>query len=555
MPKHLRTPNLDSQDTLSSKKALKQLQELQNSILSVIPHAVVGLKDRTIFFANEAVERVFGWEPPEIIGQKTQLFYRNGEDYEEIGRRFYPLLEKRRTHTEDFPCRRKDGQEILCSISASVIGKEMSEKGIVVMYEDITERKRTERELKENERKYRELVENANSIILRWNSKGEITFMNEFGQAFFGYSEQEILGRQVVGTIVPETESNGLDLRSLMDRICADPKAFEKNVNENMKRDGSRVWVAWTNKAVFDGQGRIIEVFSIGNDITDRKRAGEELNRYREHLEELVQERTQQLEMVNRELEQANIKLKELDTLKSMFIASMSHELRTPLNSIIGFTGMTLQGLSGALNDEQKDNLARVYQSAKHLLSLITDVIDISKIEAGRIDSFPEVVSLKKIIDEAIVTIEPQLKEKQLTLKVDMPADMNLNTDRKRLLQCLINFLSNGVKFTEKGGITITVRDGNADVEISVTDTGIGIMEKEMPKLFEAFERLDTHLRVKAGGTGLGLYLTKKLAHDILQGSVSVRSIEGQGSTFTLRVPRDLHQTSDIINRLPDETA
>ncbi len=234
-----------------------------------------------------------------------------------------------------------------------------------------------------------------------------------------------------------------------------------------------------------------------------------------------------------------------LDRLKSMFIASMSHELRTPLNSIIGFTGMTLQGLSGELNDEQKDNLARVYQSAKHLLALISDVIDISKIEAGRVDSFPEEISLRNIIDEAIDTVEPQLKEKRLTLAVDVHKDVKLNTDRKRLLQCLINFLSNGVKFTEKGGITISSRERNADVEISVTDTGIGIAEKDMPKLFEAFERLDTHLRVKAGGTGLGLYLTKKLATDILQGSVSVQSMEGQGSTFTLRVPRDLHQTSD----------
>ena len=193
---------------------------------------------------------------------------------------------------------------------------------------------------------------------------------------------------------------------------------------------------------------------ALVSDITERKQAEAELEKYRVHLEDLVNERTA-------ELEQANIKLKELDTLKSMFIASMSHELRTPLNSIIGFTGMTLQGLSGELNDEQKDNLARVYQSAKHLLALITDVIDISKIEAGRIDSFPEVVSLKKIIDEAIVTVEPQLKEKRLTLAVDVPADMKLNTDRKRLLQCLINLLSNGVKFTEKGGITITARERN----------------------------------------------------------------------------------------------
>jgi PAS domain S-box-containing protein len=403
---------------------------------------------------------------------------------------------------------------------------------------DITDRKQAEKKLQESERKYRELVQNANSIILRWNREGEITFLNEFGQKFFGYSETEILGRHVIGTIVPETESTGRNLQPLMDEICAYPEKFEHSINENMRHNGERVWIAWTNKTVVNDRGQVVEVLSIGSDITERKQAEAELENYRLHLEDLVNERTA-------ELEQANIKLKELDRLKSMFIASMSHELRTPLNSIIGFTGMTLQGLSGALNDEQKDNLARVYQSAKHLLSLITDVIDISKIEAGRIDSFPEVVSLKKIIDEAIVTIEPQLKEKQLTLKVDMPADMNLNTDRKRLLQCLINFLSNGVKFTEKGGITITARDHNADVEISVTDTGIGIAEKEMPKLFEAFERLDTHLRVKAGGTGLGLYLTKKLTTDILQGSVSVQSIEGQGSTFTLRVPRDLHRNSD----------
>jgi PAS domain S-box-containing protein len=533
----MRTRSENRQLKHSEKEPLKQLQELQSSILSAIPHAVIGLKDRSIFFANDAVEIVFGWKPDEIIGKKTRLLYRNDEEYEEIGGRFYPLLEKRKTYSDDFPCIRKDGREIVCRISASVIGKEMSEKGIVVMYEDITRFRKAANDLSESERKYRELVENANSIILRWNSKGEVTFMNEFGQAFFGYSEQEILGRHVVGTIVPETESNGLDLRSLMDRISAEPTAFEKNVNENMRRDGSRVWIAWTNKAVFDQQGRIIEVFSIGNDITDRKRAGEELNRYRERLEELVKERTQQLEIVNRELEQSNKKLQELDRLKSMFIASMSHELRTPLNSIIGFTGMTLKGLSGELNDEQKDNLARSYQSARHLLALITDVIDISKIEAGRIDSFPEAVSLKDIIDEAIATIEPQLNDKRLTLEVDMPADVKLNTDRKRLLQCLINLLSNGVKYTEKGGITIKVLEHGSEIEISVTDTGIGIAEKDMPKLFEAFERLETHLRVKAGGTGLGLYLTNKLATDILQGSISVQSKEGQGSIFTLRVP------------------
>ncbi len=142
---------------------------------------------------------------------------------------------------------------------------------------DITERKRAEQALQDNERKYRELVENANCIIERWNPRGEITFMNEFGLAFFGFSEDEIVGRHLVGTIVPQSESTGRDLALLMERICADPKPYELNVNENMRRDGSRVWIAWTNKAVVDPQGRLVEIFSVGTDITERKRAEDAL--------------------------------------------------------------------------------------------------------------------------------------------------------------------------------------------------------------------------------------------------------------------------------------
>lgn len=416
----------------------------------------------------------------------------------------------------------------------------MVDKGIVVMYEDITKFKKIMDNLIESEKKYKELVKNAKTIILRWNRKGEITFMNEFGLEFFGYTENEIFGKHVIGTIVPETDSTGHDMSQLIENICKDPKAFEKNINENIKRDGSRVWVSWTNKAVFDKSGNIIQVFSIGNDITDLKIANEELNKYREHLEELVKERTEQLENAKVKLEESNKRLKELDRLKSMFIASMSHELRTPLNSIIGFTGMTLKGLSGDLNEEQKDNLIRVYNSARHLLSLITDIIDITKIESGKIDLFFETVSLKDIINEAVNTIKPQLNDKNLYLTLDIPEDIEINTDKKRLLQCLLNLLSNATKYTEKGGITIKTHSNGEDVEISISDTGIGISEKEMPRLFEAFERIDSKLKVKAGGTGLGLYLTKKIATEILHGSISVKSIEEQGSTFTLKIPVNL---------------
>jgi signal transduction histidine kinase len=257
----------------------------------------------------------------------------------------------------------------------------------------------------------------------------------------------------------------------------------------------------------------------------------------------LKQEMRKRIE-IDQKLVEANKNLKKLDQLKSMFIASMSHELRTPLNSIIGFTGVILQGMTGPLNDKQKDHLTRVYNSAKHLLTLITDVIDISKIEAGRIDVYPQDVHLLEVVQEAVVNIEPQLKAKQLALTISVPEDLLMHTDRKRLLQCIINYLGNAVKFTETGSITLSARkvEGKVEksVEILVTDTGIGISPLDQRRLFEAFERLDSHLRVKAGGTGLGLYLTRKLATEILGGEVVVSSRQGEGSTFGLILPQNV---------------
>jgi signal transduction histidine kinase len=151
------------------------------------------------------------------------------------------------------------------------------------------------------------------------------------------------------------------------------------------------------------------------------------------------------------------------------------------------------------------------------------------------------------MVSDAIVTIEPQLKEKGLTLEVNVPVDITMHTDRKRLMQCLINFLSNAVKFTESGKITVSSGEADGDVVLSVTDTGIGIAEKDIPRLFEPFERLETRLRVKAGGTGLGLYLTKKLTSDVLRGGISVTSVEGQGSTFAVRIPKDIRQAHGAL--------
>jgi signal transduction histidine kinase/ABC-type amino acid transport substrate-binding protein len=237
------------------------------------------------------------------------------------------------------------------------------------------------------------------------------------------------------------------------------------------------------------------------------------------------------------ELQAANIRLQELDQLKSMFIASMSHELRTPLNSIIGFTGIILKGMAGEINDQQKDQLQRVYKSAKHLLSLITDVIDISKIEAGRIDTYPETFMISQVVREAFDSLSALAEAKNLKMEMQIADDINMFQDRRRTLQCVINYLSNAVKYTEQGKITLSVQQVGDLLEILVKDTGIGIEPVDVSKLFEPFERLDSHLRIRAGGAGLGLYLTRKIVRELLRGDIVIESEIGVGSTFGLRIP------------------
>lgn len=384
------------------------------------------------------------------------------------------------------------------------------------------------------------------------------------------------------------------------------------------KPDGEVRYVHEKCEHTRDENGRIILSTGTVQDITERKKAEEDLRKLNEGLEQRVSARTADLqktgielqgsqhalmnivEDLNQktdELEQANIKLKELDRLKSMFISSMSHELRTPLNSIIGFSSILLNGWIGPINDEQKQNLSTILKAGKHLLTLINDVIDVSKIEAGIIDIRIEEFDLNDMLAEAVELIEKEAKDRGLELKIG-PVHQLMCTDRRRLLQCVINLLSNAVKFTDKGFVRITAQrvkgqvasskgqetkdlgaptvgaeassegqgareekdrgsriEGHGEersslllatcyltldgdfIEISVSDTGIGIKEEDMEKLFQPFVRLDSPLRGTVSGTGLGLYLTKKLVVDILKGDIICHSRYGEGSCFTIKIP------------------
>ena len=412
---------------------------------------------------------------------------------------------------------------------------------------EIEHRIRHERALRTNEEKYRELVQNANSIILRWNKEGRVTFFNEYAQSVFGFSEEEIIGRHVVGTIVPETETTGRDLGPLMDDICRNPQAYEYNVNENIRKDGSKLWVAWTNKVLTDDLGRPVGALSIGADISDHKKAEQELQRAHD------------------DLQYAKNAAEAASRAKSSFLANMSHELRTPLNAILGFS--QIMAHSRNLNSEEKEYIRIINRSGEHLLALINAVLDMSRIESGQVDLNETDFDLYNFLNEMKNLFQMQAEKKGLDIFVEWDPELPryVRADETKLHQIFANLLSNAVKFTKRGTIVVSAMSTyeNADSTIGpgeqsppsgvlhfgVADTGPGILQDELERLFDPF------IRAKAAqneheGTGLGLAISRKFVQ-IMGGDITVESTaEADGhpgsSVFKFYVPVKIITSSHI---------
>ena len=288
---------------------------------------------------------------------------------------------------------------------------------------------------------------------------------------------------------------------------------------------GRRLWVRASGEA-FREEDQVAKIGGTFQDITARRQAEDELRLQRDQLEQLLAERTA-----------ANERLREVDRLKSEFLSTMSHELRTPLNSIVGFTGILIKGLAGPLNPEQHKQLGLVQSSGRHLLALINDLLDLSRIESGRMELQHEEFDFAAVVEEVVASLRPTAEQKLIELTARCtPASIRLVGDRRRTFQILLNLANNAVKFTERGGVAIAAHTAAGRLVVAVRDTGIGIRPDQLPLLFEAFRQLDASHRRHYEGTGLGLHLCKKLL-GLLGGEIAVASVPGTGSTFTFTLP------------------
>jgi PAS domain S-box-containing protein len=390
-------------------------------------------------------------------------------------------------------------------------------------------RRLAEQQMRQSQHRTNLLVEGTPLAAIDWGTEGRIVGWNPAAERLFGYSRSEALGLSVpdllaVGSQVEPAEG----WRELKAGI---------NLVERLRtrtRDGRELTCDWRNTLLCDEMGRELGIMSLIEDVTSRVQAEEEIRQLNVNLERRVTERTAQLAEANRQL-------LELDRLKNEFLATMSHELRTPLNSVIGFSSILKAGMAGPINEEQGRQLDMINQSARHLLGLINDLLDLSRIEAGHVRLTPTEFDPADVLGDVERTLRPMIEQKAALAPfrfaiVNNAVGLPILTDRTRLLQILINLANNAVKFTQEGSVTLELASDAQGLRFSVRDTGPGISAENLKHLFEAFRQVDGSARRAYEGTGLGLYLCKKLA-TLLGGAVSVQSEVGNGSCFSLWLP------------------
>ncbi|MFZ4463811.1 MAG: PAS domain S-box protein [Bacteroidales bacterium] len=410
----------------------------------------------------------------------------------------------------------------------------LDDKKVLRFVRDITERKQNESEI----RKLTLAIEQSPVAIAITDLDANILYVSPAFYNTTGYTADEVIGKNT------RILKSGLTDSAIYDSLWETLRAGNSWQGEwiNKKKSGELYWESISITPVLNEEGQITSYLAVKQDISDRKKQEQEIRDLNMNLEIRIEERTKDLENSNLELDKARIDAEQANMAKSEFLSRMSHELRTPMNSILGF-GQLLE--MGDLNTAQVKGVSHIMKSGKHLLELINEVLDISRIESGRISLSLEPVELQGVIRETVDIVQPLASARQIKIKL---TGENLNflhvkSDRQRLKQVLLNIVNNAVKYnTDLGSVIIHTsivegkEAGKDIIRIAVSDTGPGITKEDLPKIFTPFERIGAE-KTTTEGTGLGLAVVKKLM-DAMHGGLGVESEYGNGSTFWIELPR-----------------
>jgi PAS domain S-box-containing protein len=502
--------SLDFTHEVMVSEELERSQAYTRAVLESAPDAMVIVNRKgEIQLANAATETLFGYAREELIGRHVEMLipdrYRDRHPGHRSG--FFAMPRSRPMGAGlELAGKRKDGVEFPVEISLSPFETEEGPLATAAI-RDVTERKRAEG-------KFSGLLESAPDAMVIVNKAGETQLANAETERLFGYTREELIGRPVE-KLIP-LRYHGRHPGHLRD-FFSQPRGRPMGAGLELsgrRKDGSEFPVEVSLSPLETEEG-LLATAAI-RDVTERKR-------------------------FEQDLREANVQLEAANRAKDRFLASMSHELRTPLNAILGFTGTILMGMPGPLNDEQAKQLRTVQANGRHLLSLINDLLDLARIEAGKLELKPEPIDCLELLEDVARGLRPLADEKGIALSVTA-ADRRreVSNDRRAVRQILINLTNNAIKFTDDGGVCLelseTERDGKLVTRLTVTDSGLGIKPADQARLFAAFEQIERSTAHPYEGTGLGLYICKTLA-TLIGAGITFESEFGAGSSFTLELP------------------
>lgn len=408
-------------------------------------------------------------------------------------------------------------------------------KEIGTRLKTIIEKKEVEKNLKKSEERYRTILENMEDGYYEIDKKGNITFANNATGRLLGYSNKELIGKNFKEFMDNKTGEKLLNTYKNIFKVGFGIQALDYEI---INKKGERIFLETSAYLKYDGEGNKIGFHGVLRDITDRKMTEKLKEEFSKKLEEEVRKKTLKL---NEALEKQKYYINQIlksSQFKTNFMSTMSHELRTPLNSIIGFSDLLLEKVYGTLNAMQIDFLEDIRNSADHLLEMINHILDISKIEAGKLILNKESFLLKNLIDQIHGTIKPLYTLKNLKFElIGLNEKMKIYADPIRLKEILLNLLSNAIKFSYSGQITLIVEEKYDNFIFKVKDTGIGIARKDFNLIFKDFKRINSPTVNSIPGSGLGLSLTKRLIN-LHGGEINFFSILGKGTTFTFSIPK-----------------
>ncbi|MFB3766661.1 MAG: PAS domain S-box protein [Methanotrichaceae archaeon] len=503
-------------------------------------------RDYRIKYVNNSAARSMGLLPEDIIGKPSSSFF--SPEVVDIHKRGIDKAIETANVVHDEKLIRFEDKHAWHDAHLIPLKTDAGEVYAVLgISRDITERKLAEEAMAESEERLRCLAQATFEGIV-FSENGRVIEANEQYASMHGYKLSEIMGKQLKDLLIPED----------FEKVAQLLKSGEDRIGEYhaVRKDGSVFTIEAHGRTIKRG-GNQVRVATL-RDITNRKRMEEELLKSKNELEMRVQERTLWLQRANEALQYEMMKQKETEAellkakevadaaaeAKAEFLANMSHEIRTPLNAIIGLTGILLDT---DLKPEQKEHIETIRSSGDTLLAVINDILDFSKIDSGKMELECQPFDLLYCIEESLDLVAHKAEEKGLSLayRIDDSVPMAIVGDPTRLRQILINLLSNAVKFTEQGNVDALVTaqamdDGKCRLHFAIKDTGIGIPQGRMDKIFQSFSQADMSTTRKYGGTGLGLAISKRLV-EIMGGKIWIESIVGKGSAFHFTLPVDVY--------------